>query len=255
MILIRAVYLTVFYMLIGILVNTGAAMVSMEFYATHPMLWTFLAAVITAPFCLIQMKTDGYLECEKKRKKEKGDSFDWLLLVLLSMSSCIALNYWIGLSGLMEIFDGFDKVAETIYTGNMFEELLAVVLAAPVIEELLFRGLTYRGFRKLWGPRAAMIISSLFFGIYHRNVVQGLYAFLIGLLLVYAYESFGTIWACIIFHAAANAVSVLLTECVDMSWLKQSIMTELGFTVLFTLVAAVSFAVLHKRRKWRQMQD
>lgn len=249
MILIRAVYLTVLYMMVGILVNTGAAMISMDFYMAHPMLWTLLAALITTPFCLIQMKIDGYLECEKQKQKEKGAAVDWLLLIVLGMSSCVALNYWIGLSGLMEIFTGFDEVAETIYTGNLLEEFLAIVLAAPVIEELLFRGLAYRGFCRLWGPRTAMIVSALFFGIYHRNVVQGLYAFLLGLLMVYVYESFGTIRASIVFHMAANAISVVLTECIDMSWVKQSLFVELVFTVCFTAVAVISFIILQRRRK------
>lgn len=256
--LIRAVYLTILYMLVGILVNTGAAMISMDFYIAHRMLWTFLSAMITIPFCLIQMNTEGYLEWERQRRKENGKA-DWIFLVLLGASSCVALNYWIGLSGLMEVFSGFDEVAETIYTGNLLEEFLAIVLAAPVVEELLFRGLAYRGFCRLWGPRTAMFASALFFGIYHRNVVQGLYAFLLGLLLVSVYESFGTIRASIVFHMAANAISLVLTECVDMGWVKQSLLIELMFTISFTVVAVLAFAMLRRRKnqiqnkeKWRK---
>ncbi len=250
-ILLRAVYMTVFYMLTGICVSSAAAMISMEYYQAHPMLWTFLSACITIPFCLIQMKNEGYLAGEGLRKVKQCSVWEWVLLIILSISSCIALNYWIAMSGLMGIFQGFDEVAETIYRGSLFEEFLAVILAAPIAEELLFRGLAYRGFRKLWNQRTAMLVSALFFGIYHRNVVQGLYAFLIGILLIYVYEAFATILAPIVFHMAANAVSVLMTECLDMSWLTENWIAELVFAGFFTVTGIFAFLLLQRTRTAR----
>lgn len=250
-ILIRAVYMTVLYLLIGICVSSVAAMISMEYYEAHPMLWTFVSAVITIPLCLMQMKDEGYLAGEGIQKIKQSDALEWAYLIILSISSCIALNYWIAMSGLREMFQGFDEVAETIYGGNLLEEFLAVILAAPVVEELLFRGLVYRGFRRLWNQRTAMLAASLFFGIYHRNVLQAVYAFLIGILLIYVYETFETIAAPVVFHIAANAVSVLTTECLDMSWLLDNPMAELAFTVFFTGMGVLAFLLLQRRRSAR----
>lgn len=253
--LVRAVYMTAVYLMAGVCVNTVAAMVSMEFYRAHLMLWTFFAALVTIPLCLWQMKREGFLKREVFWNSEKRGRYaagDWLMMVLLSVSSCIAFNYWILLSGLPERFRGFDKVAEAIYGGNLLEELLAVAVAAPVVEELLFRGLAYNGFRKLWGRGTAMVVSALFFGVYHRNVLQGLYAFLIGLLLVYVYEAFGTIRASVLFHIAANTASVLMTECLDMGWLEKSIGNMFLFTVFFTLTGIASFLWIEWRRRLRK---
>lgn len=44
------------------------------------------------------------------------------------------------------------------------------------------------------------------------NVVQGIYAFLLGILLAWICEKYQTIWAPILFHAAANLLSVICTE-------------------------------------------
>ena len=60
--------------------------------------------------------------------------------------------------------------------------MLAVytIILAPVGEELVFRGLTYRFARKalpFWG---ANILQAALFGVMHLNLFQGLYAFFLG---------------------------------------------------------------------------
>lgn len=251
-IFVDAVYMTFVYMLAGICINTVAAALSMEFYQEHRMLCMFFAAALTIPLCLLQMKRQGDLP--ENREGGRRPVMDWILLVILGISACIALNYWISMSGLMERFTGFDEVAESIYGGNFFEELLAVAVAAPVAEELLFRGIAYRGFRRLTGPALAMLLSALFFGIYHRNLVQGLYAFLLGLLMVWVCEAFGTIRVSIVFHIAANLVSVVMTECLDMSFLSESRAAMLAFTLFFTLTGVVSFLLLKKRKRMPELR-
>lgn len=65
--------------------------------------------------------------------------------------------------------------------------------------------------------KAAVIVSALFFGAFHGNLVQFVYAFIIGLMLAYVYEKFKTIWAPVIFHIGANLISVLITEFMPQS--------------------------------------
>lgn len=252
-ILLRSVYMLVVYMIVSTCVGTAAELVSMDFYMAHPMLWTFLSALVVIPLCMMEMRHQGF---PKGETLHRGSVLDWFFLLLLSVSSCIALNYGIKLSGLMEMFSGFEKVAETIYGGSLLEEFLAVALAAPVVEELLFRGLVYKGFKRLWG-KPAMLAASALFGVYHGNLVQGLYAFLMGMLLIYVYEAFGTIWAPVVFHVAANTASVVMTECLDMTVVTDSVVTELVFTMFFTVSAMAAFALLHRSRRLgkRDMND
>ena len=68
---------------------------------------------------------------------------------------------------------------------NSITIMLAVytIILAPVGEELVFRGLTYRFARKalpFWG---ANILQAALFGVMHLNLFQGLYAFFLGLFL------------------------------------------------------------------------
>lgn len=249
---LKAALMPFIYMIVGILVASVAAAASPEAYVAHPMMWTLIAALITIPFCILQMKREGHFESERP---EKAGFKDWILLGILALSACVALNYWIELSGLMEIFTGFDEVSEKLYSGSILEEIVAIVIAAPLAEELMFRGLVYRGWRKLLGGKMAVVLSALFFGVYHRNVVQGLYAFLLGLLLIYVYELFETIFAPIVFHMAANAVSVYMTECLDMQWVKQGLGIELAFTMIFTLLGVGAWLLLRCSKRLRRMQN
>ena len=89
-----------------------------------------------------------------------------------------------------------------------FMQILCTVLILPLTEELVFRGLGYWRIRRelpFWG---AAVLSAVYFGLYHGNIYQGIYACFLGFLLAVLLErtdSFFAVWA---FHAAANLISV-----------------------------------------------
>ncbi len=57
------------------------------------------------------------------------------------------------------------------------------VVLAPLTEEVLFRGLIRTELRTHMKPRAAALLGALLFGLYHGNISQGIYAFLLALCL------------------------------------------------------------------------
>lgn len=88
--------------------------------------------------------------------------------------------------------------------------LLATSIAAPLGEEIVFRGLTLhfaqKFTRRFW---LANTLQALLFGIFHGNLVQGVYAFCLGLLLGWLYSLFHIIGPCILLHCVFNASSLL----------------------------------------------
>ena len=50
------------------------------------------------------------------------------------------------------------------------------------------------------------------FGLYHGNVVQAIYASILGCLMAILVEISGSLWASILFHMGANLISVLFSE-------------------------------------------
>ena len=80
---------------------------------------------------------------------------------------------------------------------------LSLVLFAPVLEELLFRGLLLRRWAEKYGVKTAVLLSSFFFGIVHPD---GVSAFAFGLAMCYLYIRSGTLLLPMICHAIYNLV-------------------------------------------------
>jgi membrane protease YdiL (CAAX protease family) len=88
--------------------------------------------------------------------------------------------------------------------------LLALVLVAPVTEELLFRGWLLQDLKEQYGARPALIWSSVLFGLVHLEPTAIVYATLGGLVLgAVALRTKSTL-ASIAMHGGVNALPLLL---------------------------------------------
>lgn len=83
--------------------------------------------------------------------------------------------------------------------------LMAVMPAT--IEELVFRGITYGGYRKAGTKFMAVMLSALMFGLMHGNLNQALYAFVLGILMALLVEATGSLFSSMLFHFIYNAQS------------------------------------------------
>ncbi|SHI83042.1 hypothetical protein SAMN05443429_10558 [Cruoricaptor ignavus] len=89
--------------------------------------------------------------------------------------------------------------------------LVMTVGFAPVLEEIIFRGIIQKGLQnKGWQPISAIIFSSLLFAIIHGNPWQAIGAFLLGFVLGFVYWRTGSLLNSILLHAFNNLVSCLL---------------------------------------------
>ena len=88
---------------------------------------------------------------------------------------------------------------------NPWVTFVIVVLIAPTAEELLFRKLLTERIVK-YGELAAVLASGLFFGLFHGNLNQFSYAFLLGLFLGFIYVKTGKLGYTIGLHMAINFI-------------------------------------------------
>lgn len=108
--------------------------------------------------------------------------------------------------------DEYSALMEQLIDGNIWLSLLVTVILAPLAEEFLFRGVTMKKAQKIMPFMAANILQALLFGIYHMNWIQGVYAFVLGMILGYTAEYFQSIWASILLHAFVNASAEVLSN-------------------------------------------
>ncbi len=88
--------------------------------------------------------------------------------------------------------------------------VLAVVVLAPIAEELFFRGIVFNAWLREGGRRWAYIGSAALFAAVHLSLVSALPIFLLGLALAWVYERTRNLLAPIAMHATVNGISVTI---------------------------------------------
>jgi membrane protease YdiL (CAAX protease family) len=92
-----------------------------------------------------------------------------------------------------------DIVLEFAMRNGIFS-FIAIVIAAPVLEELIFRGIILNGLLKRYSPLKSIVISSILFGVVHLNPWQFVAAFVIGIFSGWVYYKTKKLTLCILIH-------------------------------------------------------
>lgn len=110
-----------------------------------------------------------------------------------------------------DLTNQYSELIESLMGGNIWLSMFVTVILAPLAEEFLFRGVTLRKAQRIMPFMAANILQAVLFGIYHLNWIQGVYAFVLGMILGFTAEYFHSIWASILLHAFVNASAEVLS--------------------------------------------
>ena len=97
-----------------------------------------------------------------------------------------------------------------INAANPVLMIFCVGIFGPLVEEVLFRGMVFGKLRRVFSFWPAALISGAIFGLYHMNLVQGIYAGVFGIILAYVFEKTETIWGCYLLHAFFNLSSYVI---------------------------------------------
>lgn len=130
------------------------------------------------------------------------------LCCIVLFFSCQVL--YIGLDPIVRWIAG--QLGYSLYsTGDSLADApndLAMILYAgflgPIMEEVVFRGVVMRGLAK-YGKIFAIVTSAALFGLFHADIVQGIFAFAAGLIFGYIAMEYGIGWS-IVLHIFNNFV-------------------------------------------------
>lgn len=142
----------------------------------------------------------------------RASPVDVLLILVAALGIagvCTGIAHRLGIDAHSTL-RSFDAATAAASPGYLALFILIGSLAA-VAEELLFRGYAQSRLSARWGPWTGIAIAALFFGGVHFDLVQGTFAFGVGLLLGWVAVERRSIATGIYAHAANNAVSFSLS--------------------------------------------
>lgn len=173
-----------------------------------------------------------------------------LLTVVSAVSSSVGLNILLSLTGLVQTSTAYQGVAQRQYGAAFGVGLLLYTVVSPLAEEIVFRGVIYNRLRHGalergatgQGQAAAIVVSGLLFGVYHGNLVQGIYGCCMGILMAYLYEETQAFCIPVLFHASANCVVYLMAQ----NALLQERMLTVPWCVALTAVTIVAAMMIRR---------
>ncbi|WP_040306742.1 CPBP family intramembrane glutamic endopeptidase [Caloramator australicus] len=139
-----------------------------------------------------------------------------ILYILLGSSFSILIRFLVGILSMSDLFrnavNDYNKITEYAIGNNIALIIIAVLLIGPIFEEIMFRGMIFNELKNNINIYLALALQSVIFGVYHMNLIQGLYAALLGLVLGILYYWERTIWVPIIIHISFNVAGVINNE-------------------------------------------
>lgn len=139
------------------------------------------------------------------------------MLLLLPPIAMLLPGLVMGVSALVDLVVQIVPLSqqEEAMFQRMAESSLAAVLVtcvlAPVLEEMLFRGIILRSFLRRYPRGMAIWGSAVLFGVAHLNLYQFFAALVLGWLAGWLYERSRSLIPCIALHASYNSVLTVLS--------------------------------------------
>lgn len=169
--------------------------------------WGYIFASLIGFMAMVMWKKPHFcfVEIWKADRPMRLGSFAALTCIFISGQAI----YQLGTEGMEWTLNFFDmSFMESLESATVVPDSLSMFLylslAAPVFEEILFRGLILRSLQP-YGKKFAIFTSAYLFGMFHGNIIQSPYAFAVGLVLGYVAVEYSMGWAMVL-HMINNLV-------------------------------------------------
>lgn len=202
-----------------------------------------LAAFLVLWFCFIHGETTESGEKKKVFTASVSGHLAGGVLMAVLLLGCagIGMNNLIALTELKQASGSYQTVEQAFYSSSLGWEILSLGLITPVAEELLYRDIVFGRLRNMMGRSGAIVGSAVIFGLIHMNIVQTIYACVLGLVLGILMEYYRDVRVVMCGHIAANILSLLRGETGFLAGLQPGSAWFLPVTViLLTIMALVA---------------
>ncbi len=232
-------------------ISIGIMIAQMIFGASNEtyMLCKIIGSLVAIPVVFADYKHDRMLSGLWGMKPQITKEKAWNLVAVIGIMICvsISLNNIISMSPLMQMSEEYQNASDAFYGSTIWLELVGSALITPFLEELLHRGVVYGRLRRMMGLWPAVLVSALVFAVLHFNIVQFIYAFLLGIVLALFVEKTGSIYVAVVAHIVANAIAVIRTETGFLAGTVDGSILAWAVSVVLLLVGVVGLCVYSKK--------
>jgi len=212
-----------------------------------PGVWGYFLAAAIGVVILLLWKKPSFWKKEIWAKGKPMKIADFLPLLCIFLSGQLVYQLLMIIAEtILNLFglSAMAGMAAVSMDNSDFGMFLYGGILAPITEELLFRGLIQRSLLP-YGKRFAILCAAFTFGIFHGNLFQAPYAFLVGLVLGYVACEYSIAWAMVL-HMLNNLV--LGDMIVRLTSGLPEMVTGLIIWAILLPSAIVAFVVLIVRR-------
>lgn len=183
-------------------------------------------------------------------RKTDNKTYDLSLssIKLMALVSISMIGLQLGVSApivnSLHIPDFMKEMIEQFVNQKGIFSFIAIVIAAPVIEEFIFRGIILDGLLKKYSPTKSILISSILFGIVHLNPWQFISALILGSFSGWVYYRTKKLTLSILIHSMNNLIGFISFYLVDMETImNESIFEFYGGVVNMVVITTIAIIV------------
>ena len=134
------------------------------------------------------------------------------IFIPITLGIIISLIYNIILFYLNNLFNFTNKF--DISNIPIIVQIICSGIFGPILEELVFRGIVYNRLKTFNKKNIAIILTSIIFALFHTDIINSVYAFIVSFVLIYLYDKYKTIKAPIIMHIILNITIILMLKLI-----------------------------------------
>lgn len=147
-----------------------------------------------------------------------------------------------------------NNVQELILDMDPWSILVAAVIIAPILEEMMFRKFLLDRVA-CYGQLTAVLMSGGLFALAHGNFYQFFYAFALGIIFAYVYLRTGRIRYTIALHMLVNfsgsIVPILILRCIERNMMLGSVLMLVWYIVLFSsVIGGIVLLIVGRKQIW-----
>lgn len=211
---IEAIHLLVLYVFLQSLVDFPLALYDYHHdtnWLSNP--WISFISSITITLFIFYF---GFRKANNKFREVFALKLFNPLLIIPIVVLLPALQYLVGLLNVQVervlpappwFWELFERIFENRF--GFWGAALKVVVIAPVIEEILFRGIIMHGLMRNYRSWYAVLLSAILFSVFHLNPWQMTYTFFLGLLLGWIMVRTRSLPLAILVHALNNLLVLM----------------------------------------------